>query len=54
VLVTHDWADAKTLSDKVVVLNEGRIEQEGKVADLIERPASDFVRSVTGASSACP
>ncbi len=48
VLVTHDWADARTLSDTVVVLNEGRIEQQGSVDDLIERPASDFVRSITG------
>ena len=51
VLVTHDWADARTLSDTVVVLNQGRIEQSGTVADLIERPASAFVRSMAWKSS---
>ena len=49
VIVTHDWADARALSDTVVVLKEGRIEQMGGVDDLVERPASDFVRSLTGA-----
>ena len=51
VLVTHDWADASTLSDTVVVLRRGRIEQQGAVEDLIRDPASDFVRSMTGSSS---
>ena len=49
VIVTHDWADAKVLSDTVVVLKEGRIEQVGTADDLVNAPASDFVRSLTGA-----
>ncbi len=47
VLVTHDWADARSLSDTVVVLKDGRIEQRGTPDELRERPASDFVRSLT-------
>jgi len=47
VLVTHDWADARALSDTVVVLHDGRVEQRGSVEDVEERPVSDFVRSLT-------
>jgi iron(III) transport system ATP-binding protein len=47
VLVTHDWADASALSDTVVVLRDGRIEQQGAVAEVVAAPASDFVRSIT-------
>ena len=50
VIVTHDWADARALSDTVIVLREGRVEQQGTVEDLIASPASDFVRSITGAA----
>ncbi len=49
VIVTHDWADARALSDTVIVLNEGRVEQQGEVQELIAFPASGFVRSITGA-----
>ncbi len=37
------------LSDTVIVLNEGRVEQQGTVREQIAFPASDFVRSITGA-----
>ena len=50
VIVTHDWADARALSDTVIVLKEGRVEQQGTVEDLIASPASEFVRSITGAA----
>ena len=50
VIVTHDWADARALSDTVIVLKEGRVEQQGTVQELIAFPASDFVRSITGAT----
>ena len=49
VIVTHDWADARALSDTVIVLREGRVEQRGSVEELIAFPASGFVRSITGA-----
>ncbi len=54
IIVTHDWADARALSDTVVVLNQGRIEQRGSVGDLIHRPASEFVRAITMAGAVAP
>ncbi len=43
ILVTHDLAEAAFLGDEIVLLNEGRVVQKGTLADLRERPASDFV-----------
>jgi osmoprotectant transport system ATP-binding protein len=43
VLVTHDMAEAGYLADKIVLLMEGRIIQQGTLEDLRERPASRFV-----------
>jgi osmoprotectant transport system ATP-binding protein len=42
-LVTHDLAEAAYFGDAIVLMNEGRIVQQGSIADLRERPASDFV-----------
>lgn len=42
-LVTHDLAEAAYLGDEIVLMNEGRIVQQGSIVDLRERPASDFV-----------
>jgi osmoprotectant transport system ATP-binding protein len=42
-LVTHDLAEAAYLGDQIVLMNEGRIVQQGSIADLRERPASSFV-----------
>ncbi|PLZ00902.1 sn-glycerol-3-phosphate ABC transporter ATP-binding protein UgpC [Burkholderia sp. WAC0059] len=47
--VTHDQIEAMTLAQRVVVLNEGRIEQVGSPAGIYERPASTFVASFMGA-----
>jgi molybdate transport system ATP-binding protein len=49
VLVTHDFAEAATLADRIAVLDEGRIVQEGTAAELAARPASAFVADLTGA-----
>jgi osmoprotectant transport system ATP-binding protein len=43
VLVTHDLAEAAYFADTVVLLNEGRIAQQGSMRDLMERPATPFV-----------
>jgi osmoprotectant transport system ATP-binding protein len=43
ILVTHDLAEAAYLGDHIVLLSEGRIVQQGTLADLRERPASAFV-----------
>ncbi len=43
VLVTHDLAEAAYLGDHLVLINEGRIVQQGTLPDLRDRPASAFV-----------
>src|SRR2546421_8387482 len=42
-LVTHDLAEAAYLGDEIVLMNEGRIVQQGSLSDLRERPATNFV-----------
>jgi glycerol transport system ATP-binding protein len=43
VYVTHDQVEALTLADQVVVMNQGRVVQEGTPQQLFERPADTFV-----------
>ncbi|WP_084679226.1 sulfate/molybdate ABC transporter ATP-binding protein [Methylocystis sp. ATCC 49242] len=54
VFVTHDQDEAMELADRVVVLNEGRIEQIGAPEELYDRPASPFVISFVGEAVALP
>ncbi len=49
--VTHDQEEAMALSDLVVVMREGRIEQAGAPNDLYERPHSRFVAEFLGAAN---
>ena len=49
--VTHDQEEALSLSDRVVLINAGRIEQEGTPADLYARPATEFASSVLGSAN---
>ena len=51
VLVTHDQDEALTLADRVVVFNDGRVEQAGAPHELYERPASPFVAGFVGTSN---
>jgi putative spermidine/putrescine transport system ATP-binding protein len=46
--VTHDQEEALAISDRVVVMREGRIEQDGTPADIYQRPASRFVAGFIG------
>jgi len=48
IYVTHDQVEAMTLADKIVVLNEGRIEQVGRPIDLYRTPANRFVAGFIG------
>jgi ABC-type sugar transport system ATPase subunit len=48
VYVTHDQVEAMTLADKIVVMNNGRIEQVGSPRQLYETPANTFVATFIG------
>ena len=49
--VTHDQEEALELADRVVVMNQGRIEQAGTVDHVYERPASPFVFDFLGGAN---
>ncbi|MFE3656186.1 ABC transporter ATP-binding protein [Streptomyces sp. NPDC059165] len=54
VFVTHDQDEALTMSDRVAVMNEGRVEQCGTPEDVYEHPANRFVASFMGTSNLVP
>ena len=51
VYVTHDQDEALTMSDRIAVFNEGRIEQIATPEDLYERPVNEFVADFVGVSN---
>ncbi len=51
VFVTHDQEEALTMSDRIAVFHQGRIEQVGTARDVYERPASAFVAGFVGTSN---
>jgi osmoprotectant transport system ATP-binding protein len=50
-LVTHDMREAFLLADRIAVMDRGRLRQIGTRADLVERPADDFVREFVSEAS---
>ena len=54
VYVTHDQGEALTMSDRVAVFNDGRIQQLAPPADLYERPDNSFVAQVIGENNKLP
>ncbi|OHV76958.1 ABC transporter ATP-binding protein [Rhizobium sp. LCM 4573] len=48
IYVTHDQIEAMTLADRVVVLNQGRVEQQGTPIELYRKPANLFVAAFIG------
>ena len=48
IFVTHDQIEAMTLADRLVVMNEGRIEQVGAPAEVYRRPSSRYVAGFIG------
>jgi len=51
IYVTHDQEEALTMSDRLAVFNNGRIEQLGAPAEVYERPATRFVAGFVGTSN---
>ena len=54
VYVTHDQEEALTMSDRIAVMNEGRVAQVGRPEDLYDRPCDRFVASFIGESNFLP
>jgi sulfate/thiosulfate transport system ATP-binding protein len=48
VFVTHDQEEAFEVADRVVIMNHGRIEQQGTPAEIFEKPATPFVMDFLG------
>jgi len=51
VYVTHDQEEALTMSDRIAVMDAGRIQQIGSPAEVYERPATEFVAGFIGVSN---
>ena len=54
VYVTHDQEEALTMSDVIVVMRDGRIQQQGGPAELYEQPVNRFVADFIGSSNFMP
>ena len=53
-MVTHDFAEAFFLADRVAVLHDGEMEQQGSAEDVFRRPATEFVARFTGMRNVYP
>lgn len=51
IFVTHDQGEALTMSDKIVVMSDGRIQQEGTPEEIYDEPANAFVADFIGESN---
>ena len=54
VYVTHDQEEALTMSDRIAVMNRGRIEQIGEPEEVYDRPTTTFVAGFIGVSNLMP
>jgi spermidine/putrescine transport system ATP-binding protein len=54
VFVTHDQEEAMTMSDRIVVMNRGRIEQLGTPTEIYRRPVTPFVAAFLGQANLLP
>ena len=54
IYVTHDQEEAMAVSDRIAVMNQGSVVQEGGAQDLYHRPASDFVAKFIGRVNSIP
>ena len=51
IFVTHDQDEALTLSDRIAIFNQGKIEQIGTPEELYEKPATEFVARFVGTAN---
>jgi len=51
IFVTHDQEEALTMSDRIAVFNQGKIEQVGSPAEIYEHPTTQFVAGFVGVSN---
>jgi spermidine/putrescine ABC transporter ATP-binding subunit len=51
IFITHDQEEALVLSDRIAVMNKGRIQQVATTTEIYERPTSDFVADFVGESN---
>ena len=54
VFVTHDQEEALTMSDRIAVMNEGRVEQIGSPEEIYHEPATEFVAGFIGMANLLP
>jgi putative spermidine/putrescine transport system ATP-binding protein len=54
ILVTHDQSEAMALSDRIVVMNHGRVEQQARPSDIYRHPANAFVADFVGKINVLP
>jgi len=54
IFITHDQSEALAMSDKIIVMSAGRVEQIGAPEDVYNNPANEFVASFLGASNVLP
>lgn len=54
IYVTHDQSEALTMSDRIAVMNEGRVLQVGSPVEIYEQPASRFIAEFIGESNILP
>jgi len=54
IYVTHDQEEALTMSDRIAVMNEGRVEQIGSPEDIYHSPSSVFVANFIGVANLLP
>ena len=54
VYVTHDQEEALTMSDRIAVMNRGRVEQVGDPEEVYDRPTTTFVAGFIGVSNLMP
>ncbi|MBB6466190.1 peptide/nickel transport system ATP-binding protein [Aminobacter lissarensis] len=49
ILITHDMGVAAEMADRVIIMRNGRMVEQGKVADIFERPEADYTRELLAA-----